>query len=191
MYVKITCSSNVAFGRMGKGSPLTYLWLGKISDLVGDQIYSRKPKFPLAVSELIFEIAIKYSTEDPSVGNIREWYNPWTKQMITIGRRWTLSSQKELASELLTLFKDKFAAAISSVSSESTVLNVSKIPSERYVAHVLHKFTWLSTSKQYYGTFFGCGWCIEWEENIKEFRNLVLELSKNCKGFCCYESLPC
>ena len=47
-----------------------------ISDLVDCQIYSREPKFPPAVPQLIFELAIEYSSEDPSVGKIREWYNP-------------------------------------------------------------------------------------------------------------------
>ena len=111
-----------------------------------------------------------------------------------------LSSQKELASEFLTLFKNKFALAMGYSLERSTgedsnlsfqnVGEDSTIPSERYVAYVLSKFTWLLTSRQYYGTFFGCGWCTEWEENIMEFCNLILKLQKKCKNFCCCESLP-
>ena len=54
--------------------------------------------------------------------------------------------------------------------------------------------TWLSTSKHYHGIYFGCGQCLEWAENIKEFSSLVLKSLSKCRTFKCCESLqdePC
>ena len=82
------------------------------------------------------------------MGNIKEWANPWTGEKITIGRRWTMSSQRELAFEFLTLYKDKFELAMKwpkgvefkkPVISRRKYGDDSKIPSETYVEHVLSR----------------------------------------------------
>ena len=122
---------------------------GDIKDLLDSQIYSREPKFPKAVPQLICNLAMEYSSEDPSVGKIRDWVNPWTGESITLGRRWTMSSQKELAVQLLTLFREKFQLAMGTWPPGSTRVEAaisrrrvgkdSAVPSERYIVHVLSK----------------------------------------------------
>ena len=112
-----------------------------------ENVYSRQPKFPPAVPKLIIELAKKYSNEDPSVGKIKAWKNPWSGSTETMGRRWTISSQRELAFDILTLNKSRFEEAMrwpeanpgkkGSVISRRKFEEDTMIPSEKYVTHVL------------------------------------------------------
>ena len=80
--------------------------------MVNKKLYSREFRLPLAVPLLIIKLAKESSQVDPWVGNFKDWNNPQTGETGTISRRWTLSSQRELAYDFLTLHKDKFEMAM-------------------------------------------------------------------------------
>ena len=118
-----------------------------LSPHVHEKVYSREPKFPPAVPMLIIKLAIEYSNEDPSVGKIKVWRNHYSSDTETIGRRWTISSQRELAFDILTLNKSMFEVAMrwpkGNQRKEGAVISRRKfeedtmIPSHKYVTHVL------------------------------------------------------
>ena len=103
--------------------------------------------------------AREWSHVDPSVSKIKSWQNPLTGDTEEVLRRWTLFSRAHLASMFLSLYNNDFSVAME----KSVIRKVwsFSVPSERYVREVLKSFSWLSTSKQYKGTYFGCGKCVE------------------------------
>ena len=127
-------------------------------------LFARKPKFHPEVVQLILRKAHEWSDIDPSVSKIKSWKNPLTGDMEEVSKRWTLFSRAHLATMFLTLYGSEFSVR---GNSEPRRSQTSSIPSKRYVEEVLKSFTWLSTSNQYKGTYFGCGKCIEWEKISK------------------------
>ena len=115
---------------------------------LASKIYAREPRFPTAVPQLILKLAIENSHENPSVGNLKEWTNPWNGETITIGRHLTMNSERELAFKFLILYKDKFELAVkwpelfelkNPVISRSKYEEDLKIPFKTYVEHVFSR----------------------------------------------------
>ena len=93
-------------------------------------------------------------------------------------RYWSNFSRKKLASYILTCHGDNFRTT-------AVVGSQSILPSQRYVESVLASLSWLKTSTQYYGAYFGCGKFTTWEENIESLFNDLHALIDNilCENF--------
>ena len=185
-------SSRLELWQRAYETRLNYIKLG---DLFDHGLYNRLPKLPKAVPRLIFKLATLFSTEDPSLSKITiDWMDPFTGETHHLLRRWTMFSRANLVSQMLTLHKEDFEKAMDGTLSRRKYGADSKVPSKYYVGLVISKYNWLSNSKQYYGTYFGCGLCSELEKNVSEFRDLVLLKLKNCQAFQCCGAMadePC